>query len=97
MIRNMKPRYRFHDKVSEWQPPDGTPQVVLELIATFPRGHVAETDDAGSVRIYRQRTVDVKLSGGVDDARPSKLKMTLARINQRNKEFWDEKNKELLK
>jgi hypothetical protein len=99
MIRNMKPRYRFHDKVSDWQPPEAAtaPQVVRELVATFPRGHVAEADDAGNVRIYRQRTIDVKLSGGVDDTRPSKLKMTLARINERNKEFWDAKNKELLK
>lgn len=96
MIRNMKPRHRFHDKVSDWQPSDA-PQTVRELIATFPRGHVAETDDAGNVRIYRQRTLDAKLSGGVDDTRPSKLKMTLARINERNKEFWDIKNKELLK
>ena len=98
MIRNMKPRHQFRDKVSDWQPSEvrTTAQTVRELVATFPHGHVAETDDAGNVRVYRQRTLDVKLSGGVDDTRPSKLKMTLARINQRNKEFWDQKNRELL-
>src|SRR6185437_3180059 len=41
-------------------------------------------DYAGNLLIYRRRTLDVKSFGGIDDTRPSKLKMTLARINERN-------------
>jgi hypothetical protein len=89
----MKPKFRCQDKVSDWTPfPRNATRPQRERVATFPAGHVAEVDDAGNIQIYREsgKTTD---AGGVDDARPSKLRNALAELNRRNAEFYSRKDK----
>ncbi|HET9284275.1 MAG TPA: hypothetical protein VFR24_20170 [Candidatus Angelobacter sp.] len=59
-----------------------------EHIASYPKGHEARTDEQGNIHIYRKKSADV---GGITDTRPSKLRDALARLNQRNREFYARK------
>ncbi len=60
-----------------------------ERVATYPPGHVAEVDSEGNLQIYRRKaaTADDN-TGGITDTRPSKLREALARLNERNREYY---------
>ena len=59
-----------------------------EHIASYPKGHEVKTDEQGNIHIYRKKSADV---GGITDTRPSKLRDALARLNERNREFYARK------
>jgi hypothetical protein len=62
----------------------------VERVATYPPGHVAEVDSDGNLQIYRRKagTADTTDIGGITDTRPSKLREALARINERNRDYY---------